>query len=469
MLNTKKSYTCFLISGFRVKPLLRNFEEKEDFDRIYFELKAAVEGYTKTHPDYELEFKSSEDFAGAVITDEFYQQLFASDLVIAELSAVSPNVFYELGVRLALRPSATLLFALEGTPLPFDLKDLRVVFYQVGKLKDKYFEIYRLMEARLNGVMDSPIFSALPNLRVLSVQEIEHYQHRIQELEEDIRLLRIGDKALELLDGAKQIMEQQQLDKNDIFRALSLMKQAYTISPRNFRVVFAYGKLLHAAQNYDEAISKLTEAVHLNELDESPLSEPYKELGLAYRRRATLNNDPKDYNSAREFLKKAIRINSQDDDAWGILGGLHKRLDEVEDAIASYQRGLEINPNSTYCLTNELMLRIILKGLNIAAKPADNVLRIQRISTIADALFAAQGTNTVDYWDIVNKAETWIYLERTQDGILLYEQATQIVDTPDKLQSALDNLNYVKAVYSLLPGLEDAIRILSNRIQEFSH
>ncbi len=467
MAAAKKRYTCFLVSGFRVKPLLRDFSQTEDFDRIYFELKAAIEGYTKIHPDCELEFKSSEDFAGAVITDEFYQQLYSSDLVVAELSAVSPNVFYELGVRLALRPSATLLFAIDGTPLPFDLKDLRVIFYQVGKLREKYMDIYRLMEARFNGTVDSPIFNALPNLRVMSVNEVESYQSRIKQLEDDIQALRVGDKALELLDSAKQIMEKPAPDKHDVLQSLSLMQQAYTLNPNSFRIVFTYGKLLHAAQNYDEAILKLSEAVKLSELDGHPLSEPYKELGLAYRRRGTLNKNPNDYAKAREYLKKSIDINPNDDDAWGILGGLHKRLDEIEDAIVCYQHGFDLNANSTYCLTNELMLRVILKGINAASKPADNILRIQRMSSIADAIYSSQAAAAMDYWTAVNKAETWIYLERTQDAIALYQQAAQIVDTPDKLQSSLDNLTYVKAVYSSLPGLEQAIDILSTRKRQF--
>jgi hypothetical protein len=61
------------------------------------------------------------------INKSVIQHIYNADLVIADLTDLNPNVFYELGVRHALR-NGTILVALEGTKLPFDVGDLRSVF-----------------------------------------------------------------------------------------------------------------------------------------------------------------------------------------------------------------------------------------------------------------------------------------------------------------------------------------------------
>ena len=63
------------------------------------------------------------------ITREILEQLYYSDLVIADLSDLNHNVFYELGVRHGLK-NKTILLAHKGTELPFDLKDYRVIWYE---------------------------------------------------------------------------------------------------------------------------------------------------------------------------------------------------------------------------------------------------------------------------------------------------------------------------------------------------
>ena len=66
------------------------------------------------------------------ITKGIVQKLAESDLVIADLSDLNPNVFYELGVRHALRRSGTILIIdkVKTDRLPFDINQYRVISYE---------------------------------------------------------------------------------------------------------------------------------------------------------------------------------------------------------------------------------------------------------------------------------------------------------------------------------------------------
>jgi len=119
------------------------------------------------------------------ITRSVLQHIYASDVVVADLTDLNPNVFYELGVRHALR-KGTILIALDGTKLPFDVGDLRVVFYQdrVGGEKDAIPKIQALLESRLkdDADEDSPIFLAIPELAENQSRDYAELRARIQGL-----------------------------------------------------------------------------------------------------------------------------------------------------------------------------------------------------------------------------------------------------------------------------------------------
>jgi len=62
------------------------------------------------------------------ITDHMFKSILNDDLCIAVLSFQNPNVFYELAIaQSAARP--VIILNQKGHPLPFDIKDLRVIEY----------------------------------------------------------------------------------------------------------------------------------------------------------------------------------------------------------------------------------------------------------------------------------------------------------------------------------------------------
>jgi hypothetical protein len=90
---------------------------------------------------------------------------------VADITGANPNVFYELGIRHAMRPRSTVLVFAEGTVLPFDIALVRGLSYQTdGGGEPLEAEATRraiadqLIEARANSLDDSPIFQLIDGL-----------------------------------------------------------------------------------------------------------------------------------------------------------------------------------------------------------------------------------------------------------------------------------------------------------------
>lgn len=199
----QKEYNCFIISAFGTKPLIRNPDEVFDFDANQNEIKEAVKSYEGFHPDVRLKIRRADEFSGGVITKDIYEQLGNADLVIAEVSSLNLNVYYELGVRFALRRNATIMLALKGTPLPFDLHEVRIIFYEPGKLSERLAEFNRLIEDRLAGEMDSPVYAALRDIEVFPASGIEALRAQINLLQDIKEKKTYGLKITHPAEGAK--------------------------------------------------------------------------------------------------------------------------------------------------------------------------------------------------------------------------------------------------------------------------
>jgi hypothetical protein len=86
------------------------------------------------------------------ITEQMFERIFCADVCVVVLTGLNPNVFYELAVaQCAARP--TVLLVEKGQVLPFDVKDLRTIEYQlqpIGPLVDGHYA--RLMEGHIRDL-----------------------------------------------------------------------------------------------------------------------------------------------------------------------------------------------------------------------------------------------------------------------------------------------------------------------------
>ena len=101
---------------------------------------------------------------------DMFRRLLTADLVVADLSIHNANVFYELGIRHALRDHGTFMLRCEGDKFPFDLQTDRYFIYDKndpGASLEALVAALRRTKDLIQSVAtvkDSPVFASLPNL-----------------------------------------------------------------------------------------------------------------------------------------------------------------------------------------------------------------------------------------------------------------------------------------------------------------
>lgn len=98
------------------------------------------------------------------ITNHIIEHLRHDDLVVADLTEMNPNVFYELAVRHAVK-KPVILMGKKGDRIPFDLAAQRVIFYDLDpdNIEQAKIELMRQI-SEVNSdtfIVDSPIEAAI--------------------------------------------------------------------------------------------------------------------------------------------------------------------------------------------------------------------------------------------------------------------------------------------------------------------
>ncbi len=157
---------CFVVMGFGKKTDLATGREL-DLDKSYNSIiKPAVlaAGYQCIRAD---EVQQS-----GMIDVPMYKLLYEAELVVADLSTTNPNAIFELGVRYALKPRATIIIAESKFTIPFDATHIAINRYEHLGSSIDYAEAIRMQNVvtRLiaalpgNSAPDSPVYTILHGL-----------------------------------------------------------------------------------------------------------------------------------------------------------------------------------------------------------------------------------------------------------------------------------------------------------------
>ena len=146
--------------------IVRPFGTKSgiDFDRVEKELiRPAMEQASLTGGT------TGEFLQQGNIRADMFEQLLIADLVIADISIHNANVFYELGIRHALREKRTFLIKsnLANEPdVPFDLKTDRYLAYDAKDPGGALDLLAAALKLSLDSQeADSPVYQLLPDLQ----------------------------------------------------------------------------------------------------------------------------------------------------------------------------------------------------------------------------------------------------------------------------------------------------------------
>jgi len=410
----------------------------------HFELvRSAVKEIMESFPDVAIRLRRADEIANVPSVQEtFIGALQKADVVVAELSATgNANVFYELGIRFALRRAMTIPIWQIGTKVPADLQGLLGIEYEPTNPLAQREEFYKFLRSRMSrNITDSPVYRVLPDLYVGDASQIRELTVRVEELQKALAETRLNNAVQMTWDEAEGL-----LSKGDTGAALDALKIAYASAPSNIRLAIRYGQLLSRDGKHDEGIATLETAVAIAAEADGPRFIPFRELGMAYKRAGKAQ-------MAIDWLSKAISENPRDSDTHGIIGGVHKDAYDIDKAIDSYQRGLDGDPKSTYCLLNILCL------LLVRANTGDK-LRFNRLLPTANILTAETlASKGADHWTMYDRAHYLMFANRGQEAEELFAKAIEITRTAGELRSARKNLDLLADAGKNMPSLS---RVLS--------
>ena len=143
-----------------------------------------------------------------------FQRLLTADLVIADISVHNANVFYELGVRHALRDKRTFMIRCKGDDVPFDLATDRYFAYErdhpaadanapddplAGRKK-----FVRALRRTIDSEdRDSPVFQLLPELEA---QDQSRFLIVPPDFREEVEQAAAGDRLGDLEMLAEEVL-----------------------------------------------------------------------------------------------------------------------------------------------------------------------------------------------------------------------------------------------------------------------
>jgi tetratricopeptide (TPR) repeat protein len=250
-----------------------------DFDAIYTKLLAPAVEAAGLQPH-----RADAERRGGSIHADMFQELLLAEFVVADLTVDNPNVWYEIGVRHALRASGSVLTYALRDRLPFDIAGQRMQRYTLlkGKLDaDKADAECEALTAMIvatlgdwRGRRASPVYQQLPNLRepdwkVLRVGDVNEYWDGLKEWESQVEIARRKQRPGDILvladEPPNRVLQFEALRKAakalvQLRRpryALSVIEQARKYDPDDVEARQIEAIALGRAEQYEKARESL--------------------------------------------------------------------------------------------------------------------------------------------------------------------------------------------------------------------
>lgn len=199
---------CFVLMPFGKKPDAKG--DMVDFDQIYQQIiKPAIE-------DAGLEaLRADEEMAGGIIHKPMFERLILCEYAVADLTTANANVFYELGLRHAVRPWSTVLVFADGERLPFDVSLLRALPYKLSggspsnaesdqnSLTEKLKAAIKAADENVDSFTDSPIFQLVENFPDIQRLKTDVFRDRVNYSNEIKELLAVARRTG--LDAVREV------------------------------------------------------------------------------------------------------------------------------------------------------------------------------------------------------------------------------------------------------------------------
>jgi hypothetical protein len=376
---------CFVLMPFGQKPGAGG--AMIDFDAVYHELiKPAVDAAGLTP------LRADEERAGGIIHKPMFERLILCDYAVADLTTANANVFYELGVRHAVKPATTiLLFAADGTRLPFDLAPLRTLMYHIGvngkpanAAGERDTLAKQLAEIKSEDV-DSPVyqlvqgFPDIAHIKTDVFRDQVEYSARIKDELAAARKLK-GDARTSAIRAIEDRLGP--LDRVEAGVAVDLLL--------SYRAASAWNEMV-----------RLVDA----------MPEPLRRSTLVQEQLAFGLNRAGESDRAERVLLDLIKARGPSSETYGLLGRVYKdrweaaaKQDErilarglLDKAIEAYLNGFDADWRDAYPGVNAVTL------MTVRTPPDDRLSELLPVVRYAVKRKIASGKP--DYWDYATLLE----------------------------------------------------------------
>jgi hypothetical protein len=356
-----------------------------NFDAVYQKIIAPAVEQAGLEP-----IRADEEKIGGTIHKPMFERLMLCHYAVADITGANPNVFYELGIRHALRPASTVILFGEGTVIPFDIALVRGISYKTdgaGEPVEPQAPMAaitaHLTQARNTPLDDSPIFQLVD---VLPHSEIDHTKTDVFREQVDYSKKykkRLADAVHAGAEAVKQIAAEPAL-KNLHDIETGVVVDLYL----SLRDVKAYDAMVEL---YQRMPAPLQRARMMRE-----------QLGFA------LNREER-FEEAEKVLKEVIAEYGPSSETNGLLGRIYKdRWNKAKEAgrpearsllrraIDTYLQGFEADWRDSYPGVNALTL------MEMQDKPDPRKARI--LPVVYYSVERKVAVNA-DYWDYATLLE----------------------------------------------------------------
>jgi hypothetical protein len=415
--------TCFVSIQFGRKQLPDGREF--DFDSLYFDV---IKPLLR---DAGLECRRLDEYSASGIWHKtLLSEVIASDLMIADVTSGNANVFYELGIRHALRRGRTILIS-GGGRSPADISLLPIVFYKPdddGRLTGKDADDFRaqlqslLQQSQRATVNDSPVFDFFPELDVDLPTELQRLRRRRVKTKSQRGF---AQAVVDSPDQARGVLEQSEAE---VRSAPEVDPSGYLNVMKGFRDLSDWDRVIALA---DDAPPELAQSPELRQL-----------LALALNRRGR----QEDQERAISIMHQQVAETGGDSESYGILGRIYKdRYDQakkhgdetdaaayLEKAINYYREGFNKNPRDYYPGINVINL-LLQRGDDAAREELKDL-----VPRVTDAVQTRLGGDRVDFWDLATDlqlatvARDWARAEQRATSMMAQSPAGWMLETTSR-------------------------------------
>ena len=392
-----------------------------DFDAVYAQLIAPAIADADLDP-----LRADEEQAGGIIHKPMFERLILCEYAVADLTSANANVFYELGLRHAVKPASTvLLFAVGGT-LPFDVTPLRALPYKLGAdgqpaevAADRAALSKRLTAAR-DMTNDSPVFELVEGFPDIKRLKTDVFRDRVDYSRQMKERLAAARKQ-----GADAVRAVAQ-DIGNIADAEAGVVVDLFLS---YRAVKAWDDMIALVPNMSRPLANTTMV--------------QEQLGLALNRFGRRED-------AERVLTELIATRGPSSETCGILGRVYKDRWEaaltagdtftarglLDKAIATYLQGFESDWRDAYPGVNAVTLMEL-------KEPADP-RRLQLIPVVAYAVERRIAAGKPDYWDYATLLELRVLGKEQQGAYDALSSALALVREPWETETTARNLRLIR-------------------------